>query len=209
MVRAAVDAKALTLELLEAVRAGDQAARDRVIEVNLPLCRYHVKLAGASVNATRRAEAESECRLALTQAVARIATGIEVDDPNRYLAEVVRATASRAICNDDLVSIPRETVRRHKDSIDPRPPLRRLGSAELPDFGSRDNVTSDHETWEELEACCEQQIEREVIWLLSMGQTAEEIAKKLYIAAPTVYFHRNTVRARYVERNPECGLEDQ
>jgi hypothetical protein len=195
------DAKRLTEELMVAMRAGDQDARNRLIEVMLPRCTYFVSLAGAQASETDRVGAFGECQLALVGAVARIATKEQpVRDPYNYLLQVIRATAVKSLgTSSNMVAVPQRTYKKYKDAD---------GGCGKPLWANEHFdepcETGQHallDTLEELEACCRNDKEFTVLRMFARGQTAEAIARAIGAASvSTVYSIREKIYALYVER---------
>lgn len=200
------EAKRQVNELLDAVRAGDKPARDRIIEIKLPLCTYHVKMSGASASDDERSEVLGECRLALVEAVARIAAGAPVKNANAYLGKVIRATAKKS--GKSLVSMSRRTHGRRKKAALPGedidcPRYNDAPMDELPAHKLDNDPSGGADLWDELMHCCTNDLERRLLQMAADEMPDEEIAANLNMDVRSVWNRRSEIKQRYKERN-EC-----
>ena len=191
--------------LLDAVRAGELAARHELVLAFDPYCKYQIGRLKVR-NRTTREECRSECLLAVTEAVARIADGTtEETDPGNLVALVnkaIRATARRTAVSDTLIGVPAYTVTRDKQT---RPPEKRRKPTVLETMTSHTeaaptSLDTSQEVWDEVLRSCQRKHERKVVEGFALGHTAEKIAKDLDIEPSTVYNHRRAVKQQYEER---------
>lgn len=203
-------------ELCVLIRAGDQDARTRFIETNLSLVEHLVKKALGAKRVRKRygADVMGAARLALVEATQQLETK-EVKNATAYIVRWIVSAIKKEITSGDLVSLKLNTLHDRKKAGKESP---RIATEAMPagdTLFSREAGGSPDELWEELNACCQSDLERSVIEGYAEGETPSAMAARMNLNVLEIHRARVRVRERYEERNDvrlerrqECALAD-
>lgn len=175
---------------------GDKAARDEMIAANIALVVYEVDrflLILGNYNHLRD-DLVSSGYVGLIEGVETLQTSDNVENPTGMLCICIRRQLGKTIEAEETIRIPGRTKRRHQLL----PPEKTA------------SIFTDDETYiydesrlidlrETLEACCENDIEREVLRLREAGYVDREVAEMLDLSHTTAYVTRRLLYARFLE----------
>lgn len=180
------------------VTVGDEAAKQRMIEGNMPLVVNKVEalVAKAPALAYLYDDMLSAGLLRLVEAVDSIAN-LPADDSDMvagYLAKAITNAIADEIESSSTIHVARRSLKRLKSKGDCPPvattlehdPIQEVSAAHRV-FEMRDLVMS----------CCKSEHERAVVTLREAGYTCEEIGAQLSISKPTVTRYLRQIAARY------------
>lgn len=188
------------------VVAGNKAAREEMITANMALVTNKVQayLVRFPQNSHLRDDLISQGFAGLTEAVNNM-VGREVQDPNPtgFISQHIQHALGELMDTEATIRIPIRTYIRHKDTMEPAAKEHSLTVQDVLDREGQQDPRAIVDLRDELEGCCECDLDRDIIRLREEGRSDETIATMLGIPKTTAYMMRRSLYARFLERNPE------
>lgn len=209
-------------EIALRVVAGDEAARKRMIEANMPMVLAKVDTFLKVYPFARPIYDDliSEGFLGLTEAVENLGKNGDTTNPTGFISFHITGAIGRTVDAEyPQIAEDHEAPRRHRKR---RPRCEQMPVDPVPMVDLVVDPTAMVELRDLLEACCETDIDREIIRLRERGyqeeapdnlevcrepaMTDKEIAEALNLSVTTVYMLRRAIYARLLEKS---GMEGE
>lgn len=192
------------------VAAGDKAARDQMIEANVGMVISKVEHFLAFLPRYRhlRDDLISSGMVGLVEAVNLMASGEKVDEPNPTGLIGLRiqwAIGTNTLESDETIRVPTRSRKRNRvpeKAISLSEEFSKtLSPAEMKKVSKMLSYDPRRmlDLRETLDACCENEMEREILRLREEGYVDREIADILDLPLTTTYVMRRTMYARFLE----------
>ena len=197
--------KALNDELYALVALGDVDARERMIHANMGLVISEVDKFLGYMPKSRflRDDLISEGLVGLVEAVNKMVADGFIDDANAtaLMSVCIQTHLGKLIEAEETIRIPTRTKKR-KGLQPPEKTIDIDLTQEEPETPSRrffyDPRRMD-DLRQTLDACCENDTEREILRFRELGRVDREIAEELGIPLTTIFVMRRTLYARFLE----------
>lgn len=196
-------------ELYLKVANGDMAARDEMIRSNMGLVTWKVSQFLVFLPRLRyfNDDLVSSGMIGLVEAVNKMqAHGfIPGTKPSGLMVACIQSAIGHAVEHAADVRIPTRTrKRKEKKGTHVKAPFKEMtlslnGCEEEDDLAFSYDPQPMQELRETIDACCEDDMEREIIRLREEGYVDREIGEMLSIPLTTIYVMRRTIYARFLE----------
>lgn len=199
------------------VVAGDAAAREEMIQSNMPLVLVKVQswLGSNPEWSHLRDDLLSQGFVGVTQAVNKMANPDTEDDvaepvencnPTGYISLYIYHRLGELIDIEQGIRVPGRSLRRKLgDGSMTAAPVKEssLTVEDLLDAQGQQDPRSMIDLEDEINGCCETATERSIVEHRANGSSDEEIAAILGVSKTTVYMMRREIYARFLSRNQE------
>lgn len=195
------------------VFAGDEPAIERMIMGNtaLVIAKVDDYLREFPAFEHFRDDLKSAGYVAVVEAV-RSMVGAYVENPNAtgFISQKIYFALGQLIDSEQGIRVPGQTYRKKKAAgKEIRVPLRD-GTLEVEHTLQKEGTADPRsmvDLRDELDGCCESDVDRDIIRLREEGLSDADIAERLGIPKTTTYMLRRAIYARFLERNPELRGE--